>query len=300
MPQVVNFYRVSDEYGCFSNFAPFPIVIESEVWPTSEHYFQAQKFADPERRQRIRQAKSPMIAARLGRSRETPIRPDWESVKLAVMRTAVRAKFIQHESARRALLATGEATIVEHTPNDSYWGDGGDGSGQNMLGRMLMEIRDELRQRALNAPSSGLAEPVEVSAGAVVVRGRGDQRQALLVRTRKAGYEIPKGHLEAGEDARQAALRELREETGLLSAVNIAGEIGTLEYRFQRDGVPVAKRVHYFMAFLAEDSPGLFAALPEGTQELRWVARRELDSLPLVHEDLRAIIARALEASSEV
>ena len=43
------------------------------------------------------------------------------------------------------LLGTGEATLVEHTSNDAYWGDGGDGSGKNMLGQILMKIRDELR-----------------------------------------------------------------------------------------------------------------------------------------------------------
>jgi ribA/ribD-fused uncharacterized protein len=145
MSQTVNFYRVSDEYGCFSNFAPYPILVDGKQWPTSEHYFQAQKFTDPQHQERIRRAQSPMIAARLGRSRKTPIRRDWESIKVAVMRATVRAKFAQHADARQALLATGDATIVEHTENDSYWGDGGDGSGKNMLGRILMDVREELR-----------------------------------------------------------------------------------------------------------------------------------------------------------
>ena len=63
------------------------------------------------------------------------------------MREAVRAKFQQHEDLRNTLLATGNAMIVEHTERDSYWGDGGDGSGKNMLGKILMEIREELRDR---------------------------------------------------------------------------------------------------------------------------------------------------------
>lgn len=61
------------------------------------------------------------------------------------MRTAVRAKFEQHASLRNELLATADATIVEHTTNDAYWGDAGDGSGRNMLGIILMEIREEIR-----------------------------------------------------------------------------------------------------------------------------------------------------------
>jgi ribA/ribD-fused uncharacterized protein len=62
------------------------------------------------------------------------------------MREAVRAKFTQHPELLALLLATGDAHLVEHTANDSYWGDGGDGSGNNMLGRILMQLRDGLRQ----------------------------------------------------------------------------------------------------------------------------------------------------------
>jgi len=142
---VINFYSVSDEHGCFSNFAAYPITLDGERWPTSEHYFQAQKFDDATHREAIRNAKSPMIAARMGRDRKQPIRQDWESVKAAIMTDAVRAKFTQHDDLRAILLATGDAKIVEHTKNDPYWGDGGDGSGRNMLGQILMQIRLELR-----------------------------------------------------------------------------------------------------------------------------------------------------------
>ena len=148
MPPVVRFYRVSDEYGCFSNFAPYPIQLDGEVWPTSEHYFQAQKFTGPDDQARIRQANSPMIAARMGRDRRRPLRHDWEVVKVAVMRKAVRAKFSQHDDLREILLSTGDAVLVEHTEKDAYWGDGGNGSGKNMLGRILMDVREELRADA--------------------------------------------------------------------------------------------------------------------------------------------------------
>jgi ribA/ribD-fused uncharacterized protein len=148
MPADILFYSVSDEYGCFSNFAPYPITLDGKQWPTSEHYFQAQKFEEERHREEVRRAKSPMIAARLGRDRKKKLRPDWEAVKVGVMRKAVRAKFTQHDDLRTVLLATGDATLVEHTENDDFWGDGGDGSGRNMLGRVLMEVRAELRGRA--------------------------------------------------------------------------------------------------------------------------------------------------------
>ena len=142
---VINFYGVGDDYGCFSNFSPHPITLKGESWPTSEHFFQAQKFSGTPDEEEVRLAKSPMIAARMGRSRKRPLRRDWESVKDSIMHEAVVAKFTQHPELREILLGTGEAKLIEHTANDSYWGDGGDGSGKNKLGLVLMRVRDELR-----------------------------------------------------------------------------------------------------------------------------------------------------------
>lgn len=146
--EAVNFYRTSDAFGEFSNFAAFPIVVDGLTWPTSEHYFQAQKFEDESYRTQIRETKSPMIAARLGRSRAQKLRADWESAKDEVMYKALLAKVSQHASLRGLLLSTGEATLVEHTENDSYWGDRGDGSGKNMLGQLLMRVRAQLRENS--------------------------------------------------------------------------------------------------------------------------------------------------------
>src|SRR5881628_2633300 len=129
MVAVINFYRTGEEYGCFSNFAPYPISLKGKEWPTSEHFFQAQKFSGTEHEEAIRLAKSPMIAARMGRDRKKPLRSDWESVKDNVMREALRAKFTQHANLRSLLLSTGTSELVEHTTKDCYWGDGGDGSG---------------------------------------------------------------------------------------------------------------------------------------------------------------------------
>ncbi|MCB1633310.1 MAG: NADAR family protein [Xanthomonadales bacterium] len=144
-PAIIRFYSVSDDYGEFSNFSPHPIRLDGQLWPSSEHYFQAQKFEDAKQRQRIRGVKSPAEAARLGRDRKQRLRRDWESVKVQVMHKAVVAKFTQHPELRELLLSTNQARIVEHTENDAYWGDGGDGSGRNMLGQILMRVRAALQ-----------------------------------------------------------------------------------------------------------------------------------------------------------
>ncbi len=146
----IEFYRERDGYGEFSNFASFPVQIDGKYWPTTEHYFQAQKFHGTDREEAIRLAASPSIAAKMGRSRRFPLRRDWEQVKDEIMYHAVMAKFTQYAKLRDLLLATGSAEIVEHTGNDSYWADGGDGHGRNQLGKTLMRVREELRQEALD------------------------------------------------------------------------------------------------------------------------------------------------------
>lgn len=113
--EVIRFYSVAEAYGEFSNFAAYPIMLAAKRWPTSEHYFQAQKFSDAALRERVRKAKSPMIAARLGRDRSTPLRRDWESIKVGVMTDAVLAKFSQHQDLAEPLLGTGDALLIEHT-----------------------------------------------------------------------------------------------------------------------------------------------------------------------------------------
>ena len=71
---MIRFYRVSESYGEFSNFSPHPVRLKGKLWPTAEHYFQAQKFAGTDHEEEVRRVKSPMIAARLGRSRARPLR----------------------------------------------------------------------------------------------------------------------------------------------------------------------------------------------------------------------------------
>jgi hypothetical protein len=140
------FYRQGDAYGEFSNFSSHPFHLQGKQWPTSEHYFQAQKFAGTPDEEVIRNAATPGIAARLGRSRSRPLRADWESAKETVMREALLAKFSQHPGLKALLLSTENAQLIEHTRNDAYWADGGDGSGLNRLGHLLMELRTQFEQ----------------------------------------------------------------------------------------------------------------------------------------------------------
>jgi ribA/ribD-fused uncharacterized protein len=146
----IYFYKVEDPYGCFSNFSPHSIQIEGLEWQTVEHYYQAQKFVGSENEKlipAIRNAHTPREAATIGRDRSLILRPDWEQVKVEIMRQGVLTKFLTHRDIQAILLATGEELIVEDSPNDYYWGCGLDKTGQNQLGKTLINVRQEIRQR---------------------------------------------------------------------------------------------------------------------------------------------------------
>jgi N-glycosidase YbiA len=141
----IYFYSTTDEHGFLSNFSRHGFELDGKRWKTVEHYFQAQKFAGTPHAERVRRAATPKEAKRLGNDRSAPLRADWEAVKDGVMRRAVLRKFATHEDLRVLLLASGDEELVENAPNDYYWGCGADGSGKNMLGRILVEVRAELR-----------------------------------------------------------------------------------------------------------------------------------------------------------
>ncbi len=144
----VYFYSAREvPYGCFSNFSLHGFELDGLYWKTSEHYFQAQKFAGTPQLENIRIAPDPKTAADRGRNRSFPLRADWEQVKDDIMRRAVLKKFETHADIRAILLETGEEELVEKTSGDYYWGCGTNGTGKNMLGIILIETRQILRQR---------------------------------------------------------------------------------------------------------------------------------------------------------
>ena len=144
----IYFYTTNQAYSEFSNFAPFGIELDGQWWRTTEHYFQAQKFLDTAYQEKIRQAPDPKTAANLGRSRSVPLREDWEDIKDDVMRRAVLKKFQTHAQLKSLLISTGNEEIVENAPGDYYWGCGADGSGKNMLGKILQEVRAQIQDTA--------------------------------------------------------------------------------------------------------------------------------------------------------
>ena len=129
------------EFTNFFNYAPFEL--DGKRWRSSEHYFQAQKFILTPVAEFIRQcAETPREAFQYSRQFSEWQRSDWEDVKLDIMHKALLAKFSQNEWPRQLLVSTGKRKLVEHTYNDSFWGDGGGhGQGSNHLGKLLEKVR---------------------------------------------------------------------------------------------------------------------------------------------------------------
>ena len=125
-----------------SNFYPHAFLFNGHTYATAEHAFQATKCVDLEEAQSVRQASSPAAAKRIGR--RVQLREDWNEARVDVMRAVLAAKFADPDL-RARLIATGDADLVEeNTWGDRFWGRSR-GVGKNMLGQLLMELRESLR-----------------------------------------------------------------------------------------------------------------------------------------------------------
>lgn len=139
-------YRFVDEYRFLSNFYPAVVWLDFMPFPSTEHAYQAAKTLDPDLRRIIAQAPTSGEAKKVGRT--LVIRDDWEDIKVSVMEALLRQKFMG--DLRPALYATkGQALVEGNWWHDQFWGDcycdtHKDIPGENHLGKLLEQIRDEI------------------------------------------------------------------------------------------------------------------------------------------------------------
>lgn len=151
-------YFYEQDFYVLSNFSAFEITWKGLNFPTSEHAYHWEKFSHPvkgesvnDRLQRMNLADSILTARSAHEAFKTAghwknmRRADWDRVKVLIMHDILRAKAIQHEYVRRKLLATGDRTLIEDSWRDDFWGWGPNRDGQNMLGKLWMQVREELR-----------------------------------------------------------------------------------------------------------------------------------------------------------
>lgn len=133
------------KYECFSNFYMSLVQYEEEYYPSVEHAFQALKAKNEEDRKKIQNADTPAMAKKLGR--KVDMRPDWEQVKIGIMKSLVKDKFYRSSKLKEILLSTGDEELQEgNWWKDRFWGvDLKTGEGQNHLGKILQQVREEFR-----------------------------------------------------------------------------------------------------------------------------------------------------------
>jgi N-glycosidase YbiA len=144
----IRFLNKIEEWKDFSNLAPYPIELEGKVWGSVEHYFQFKKYekTDPQYARKIRNAATPKDAKKLSLQNDK-YPPGWEEDSVNLLKVAVRKKFESYPQLKNLLLSTGDEELIEANPDDYFWGEGKDGSGKNMMGQILMEVRLYLRNK---------------------------------------------------------------------------------------------------------------------------------------------------------
>jgi len=148
---IIKFYSRGTKHGEFSNLFLVDIWFEDRWWKSSEHCYQYHKFKEEynDIAEWIITAPRPStlaIAAHGFSKYSKYIKSNWKDINVSLMRKIVLAKFSQHDDLAKKLLETGDATLIEDSPYDSFWGIGAKGTGVNMLGKILMETREILRK----------------------------------------------------------------------------------------------------------------------------------------------------------
>ena len=143
----IRFLSTIEKWKDFSNLAPYKINLDGEEWESTEHYYQYKKYekTDPEFALQIKNTKSPKEVKKLSLTNKN-YAPNWDEIKKDVLKKAALQKFTTHKNLETLLLSTNNEELIEANPDDYYWGEGADGTGQNTMGKILMEIRDYIKQ----------------------------------------------------------------------------------------------------------------------------------------------------------
>lgn len=144
-PVLIGFYE--HEFYVLSNFSSFQVELDGKIYPTSEHAYHVFKFADEALREKIRNAPSAHEAFGIAQEHIAQRRSDWDQVRISIMKRILIAKVDQHPYVKKKLLASGTVDLVENSWRDAAWGWGAERNGKNLLGKLWMEIRDEIMSR---------------------------------------------------------------------------------------------------------------------------------------------------------
>jgi ribA/ribD-fused uncharacterized protein len=143
MNEPVFFYE--HEYYVFSNFSAFMLTWKGREYMTSEHAYHSEKFADDSLKEIVRAARSAHDSQKVSHELKDKYRPDWNDVKVGIMKEILHEKVKQHPYILKKLLESGERELIEDSWRDDFWGWGPNKDGKNMLGKLWMEVREEVK-----------------------------------------------------------------------------------------------------------------------------------------------------------
>jgi len=142
----IYFYRATGKYGFLSNLFKKTLIFEDREFSTGEHAYQYGKFKDETVREWAMVSPKPHLLSILAHGLFSwDIVENWSKIKVDRMYKVLRVKF-SDEELRQKLLGTGDAMLIENSKTDPFWGNGKKGTGKNMLGLLLMKIREEIRK----------------------------------------------------------------------------------------------------------------------------------------------------------
>lgn len=145
------YLSMHDSAESLSRTAVTPFILDEQTWPTVEHYYQSMKFADNTIHHQILTLATPAEVSKFADSwlRKFKIRKDWSKVKTTIMTRAIYIKCRTHREITEKLLSTADKILVENSQFDYFWGCGRDKRGHNHFGKVLMNVRDKLKEEQL-------------------------------------------------------------------------------------------------------------------------------------------------------
>ena len=144
--KIIKFYRATGEYGFLSNLYKVRLIFEGLWFPSSEHAYQYGKFREKNTKKWAMEAPKPHLLSILAHSLFVwDIVNNWSKIKVNRMYNVLKAKFSIY-ALKELLLDTGNSLLIENSKTDSFWGIGKLGKGKNTLGKLLMKVREEIKQ----------------------------------------------------------------------------------------------------------------------------------------------------------
>ena len=147
---MIEFYKEFGELGYLANYSNHGFTKNGIFYKTVEHYYQSEKFDDPEIKKRIINAPTPKEASNIGRDRSNIRKDNFKEIKNQVMFDGILEKFRQNRDITYKLIETRNKKIAEATIDEYYWGIGKDKSGKNVIGDILVKVRERIKREILD------------------------------------------------------------------------------------------------------------------------------------------------------